>query len=150
MTSATVEFVFAPAERDVYSHERTPKDIAPLGAKPGSGTFARQAKRLRSCSENKCALRAHKTDPNISSEEQGMIVSRSTTAVPRLTGGRPSKEILIIEATIRNPIFMFGGAPQAHVELRSFRKYRGIAVESSVRQPRLAIQPAQLPTLLPA
>src|SRR5205823_4676463 len=49
-----------------------------------------------------------------------MIVSRSTTAVPRLTGGRPSKEILIIEATIRNPIFMFGGAPQAHVELRSF------------------------------
>src|SRR2546430_9838767 len=75
-----------------------------------------------SCSENKCALRAHKTDPNISSEEQGMIVSRSTTAVPRLTGGRPSKEILIIEATIRNPIFMFSGAPQAHVELRSCKR----------------------------
>src|SRR2546430_9861898 len=77
---------------------------------------------FRSCSENKCALRAHKTDPNISSEEQGMIVSRSSTAVPRLTGGRPSKEILIIEATIRNPIFMFGGAPQAHVELRSCKR----------------------------
>ncbi len=74
---------------------------------------------FRSCSEKKCTLRAHKTDPNILSEEQGLIVSGSTTAVPRLTGGRPSKEMLIVEATLRNPIFMFGGAPQAHVELRS-------------------------------
>ena len=31
---------FAPEERDVYSYERTPKDLAPLGAKPGSRTFA--------------------------------------------------------------------------------------------------------------
>ena len=61
-----------------------------------------------------------------------MIVSRSTTAVPRLTGGRPSKEILIIEATIRNPIFMFGGAPQAHVELRSQPNSRNL---HSVTQP---------------
>ena len=38
--SAIVEFVFAPEERDVYSYERTPKDLAPLGAKPGTGTFA--------------------------------------------------------------------------------------------------------------
>jgi hypothetical protein len=44
-----VEFVFAPAERDVYSYEPTPKDIPPLGAKPGSGTFAAAGeKRLRS------------------------------------------------------------------------------------------------------
>jgi hypothetical protein len=28
------------AERDVYSHERTTKDLGPLGAKPGSGTIA--------------------------------------------------------------------------------------------------------------
>ena len=27
-------------ERDVYSYERTPSDLAPLGAKPGSGAFA--------------------------------------------------------------------------------------------------------------
>jgi hypothetical protein len=31
-----VEFVFAPEERDVYSYEHTPKDLAPLGAKLGS------------------------------------------------------------------------------------------------------------------
>jgi len=37
---ATVEFVFAPEERDVYSYERTPKDLAPPGAKSGTGTFA--------------------------------------------------------------------------------------------------------------
>jgi hypothetical protein len=41
-------FVFAPEERDVYSYERTPKEIAPLGAKPGGGTFALRQKRLRS------------------------------------------------------------------------------------------------------
>jgi len=35
LTSATVEFVFAPEECDVYSYEQTPKDLAPLGAKPG-------------------------------------------------------------------------------------------------------------------
>jgi hypothetical protein len=35
-----VEFVFAPEERDVYSYERTRKDLAPLGAKPGSATIA--------------------------------------------------------------------------------------------------------------
>src|SRR2546429_7521516 len=39
LSSATVEFVVAPEERDVYSYERTPKNLAPLGAKPGSGTF---------------------------------------------------------------------------------------------------------------
>jgi hypothetical protein len=44
LTSATVEFVFAPEERDVYSYERTPKDLAPLGAKPGSGTLAEAGK----------------------------------------------------------------------------------------------------------
>src|SRR5436309_14715137 len=44
LTSATVEFAFAPEERDVYSYERTPKDLAPLGAKPGGGTFARAGK----------------------------------------------------------------------------------------------------------
>ena len=42
----TVEFVFAPEERDVYSYERAPKDLAPLGAKCGSGTFAGQAKAI--------------------------------------------------------------------------------------------------------
>jgi len=31
-------------ERDVYSYERTPKDLAPLGAKPGSRTFAETGK----------------------------------------------------------------------------------------------------------
>ena len=46
--SATVELVFAPEERDVYSHERRLKDLAPLGAKPGSGT-SRSQKQLRSC-----------------------------------------------------------------------------------------------------
>jgi hypothetical protein len=30
---------FAPEERDVYSSERTPKDLAPLGAKRGSVTI---------------------------------------------------------------------------------------------------------------
>ena len=41
-----VEFVFAPEERDVYSYERTPKDLAPLGAKPGSRTFAEAGKAI--------------------------------------------------------------------------------------------------------
>ena len=41
---ATVELVFAPEERDVYSYERTPKDLAPLGAKPASTTFAEAGK----------------------------------------------------------------------------------------------------------
>jgi hypothetical protein len=31
-------------ERDVYSYERTPTDIAPFGAKPGNGTFAEAGK----------------------------------------------------------------------------------------------------------
>jgi hypothetical protein len=35
-----VEFVFAPGERDVYSHWRQRKDLAPLGAKYGNYTFA--------------------------------------------------------------------------------------------------------------
>ena len=43
-----VEFAFAPEERDVYSYKRTPKDLAPLGAKPGSRIFAEAQKRLRS------------------------------------------------------------------------------------------------------
>lgn len=38
--SATVELVFAPEERDVYSHERRLKDLAPLGAKPGQRNLA--------------------------------------------------------------------------------------------------------------
>ncbi len=42
--SAIVEFVFAPEERDVYSYERTPKDLAPPRAKPSSGTFAEAGK----------------------------------------------------------------------------------------------------------
>jgi hypothetical protein len=33
----------ATEERDVYSHERPAKDLAPLGVKPGSGTVAEQA-----------------------------------------------------------------------------------------------------------
>jgi hypothetical protein len=32
---AASRFVFAPEERDVYSYQHTPKDLAPLGAKPG-------------------------------------------------------------------------------------------------------------------
>jgi len=44
-TSATVEFVFAPAERDVYNYQRTPKDLAPLGAQPGGENFARDGQR---------------------------------------------------------------------------------------------------------
>ena len=39
-TNATVEFVFGPEERDVYSYEHPPRDLAPLGAKPGTGTIA--------------------------------------------------------------------------------------------------------------
>ena len=46
LASATVEFVFAPEERDVYSYECTRKDLAPLGAKPGSGTIGEQAKAI--------------------------------------------------------------------------------------------------------
>jgi hypothetical protein len=34
-----VEFVFAPAERDVHSYERTPNDPAPLGSETQCGTF---------------------------------------------------------------------------------------------------------------
>ena len=34
--SATVELVFAPDERDVYSYERVPNGLAPLGAKPAT------------------------------------------------------------------------------------------------------------------
>jgi hypothetical protein len=45
----TVEFVFAPEERDVYSYERTPKDLAPLGAKPSSGTFTGAGKKRLRC-----------------------------------------------------------------------------------------------------
>src|SRR5688500_16418196 len=45
-TSATVEFVFAPEERDVYSYEHTFIDLAPSGAKPGSGTLAREVKAI--------------------------------------------------------------------------------------------------------
>jgi hypothetical protein len=41
---STVEFVFAPAERDVYRYRPTPKDLAPLGAKFGSGRLPAQAK----------------------------------------------------------------------------------------------------------
>jgi hypothetical protein len=37
---ATVEFVFAPAEQDVYSYECPLKDLAPSGAKLGNVTFA--------------------------------------------------------------------------------------------------------------
>ena len=43
LTSATVELAFAPEERDVYSYERTHCSLAPLGAKPGSGTNAKAA-----------------------------------------------------------------------------------------------------------
>ena len=39
-----MEFVFAPAERDVYSCERIRK-VAPLGAKQGRGTVAKAGKR---------------------------------------------------------------------------------------------------------
>jgi len=40
---------FAPEDRDVYSYQRTPKVLAPLGAKPLKGTFAGAVgKRLRS------------------------------------------------------------------------------------------------------
>jgi hypothetical protein len=46
LTSATVEFVFAPEERDVYSYEYTLKDLAPLGAKLGSVTFAEAGKSI--------------------------------------------------------------------------------------------------------
>jgi hypothetical protein len=38
--------VFAPEERDVYIYERTPKDLAPLGAKSASETSVAQ-KRFR-------------------------------------------------------------------------------------------------------
>ena len=42
---STAEFDFAPEERDVYSYERLQNDLAPLGAKPGSGTTAEASKR---------------------------------------------------------------------------------------------------------
>jgi hypothetical protein len=38
--------VFAPEERNVYSYERTPKDLAPLGAKLGSRTFGEASKAI--------------------------------------------------------------------------------------------------------
>ncbi|MFN2514232.1 MAG: hypothetical protein ABR568_22820 [Pyrinomonadaceae bacterium] len=41
---ATVEFVFAPEERDVYSYERAPEDLAPLGAKPAAEQLAEAGK----------------------------------------------------------------------------------------------------------
>jgi hypothetical protein len=41
---STVESIFAPEERDVYSYEPTPTDLAPLGAKPGNETFAEAGK----------------------------------------------------------------------------------------------------------
>jgi hypothetical protein len=37
-------FVFAPEERDVYSYQRPPKDLATLGAKPGNRTIAQAGK----------------------------------------------------------------------------------------------------------
>jgi hypothetical protein len=39
-----VELAFAPAERDVYSYEHTPKDLAPVGAKRGSERSLDRAK----------------------------------------------------------------------------------------------------------
>ncbi|MEP6912660.1 MAG: hypothetical protein ABI923_07890, partial [bacterium] len=33
-------------ERDVYSYERTPKDLAPLGAKPAAESLSGQAKAI--------------------------------------------------------------------------------------------------------
>ena len=39
-----MEFAFAPEERDVYRYVRGPKDIAPLGAKPGGRIFAEAPK----------------------------------------------------------------------------------------------------------
>jgi len=41
---ATVWFAFAPAERDVYSYERTRNVFAPLEAKRVSGPTAEEAK----------------------------------------------------------------------------------------------------------
>jgi hypothetical protein len=41
---ATLEFVFAPKERDVYNYERPRRDLAPVGAKPGSVTIATTGK----------------------------------------------------------------------------------------------------------
>jgi hypothetical protein len=38
--------VFAPEERDVYSYERTPRDLAPLKAKLGSSTFVEAGKAI--------------------------------------------------------------------------------------------------------
>jgi hypothetical protein len=43
---ATVEFVFAPAEQDVYGYECPLKDLAPSGAKLGSVTFAGAGKAI--------------------------------------------------------------------------------------------------------
>jgi len=38
-----METVFAPEERDVYSYERVPNDVAPLGAKAGRRTLAKES-----------------------------------------------------------------------------------------------------------
>jgi hypothetical protein len=43
---ATVEFVFAPAEQDVYSYECPLKDLVPSGAKLGNVTFAGAGKAI--------------------------------------------------------------------------------------------------------
>lgn len=40
------DFVFAPEERDVYSYSPTPKDLAPLGARPGGEIFAEPGKEV--------------------------------------------------------------------------------------------------------
>ena len=44
LASVTVEFVFAPEEREVFSYEDTQKISLLLGAKPGSGTIAEAGK----------------------------------------------------------------------------------------------------------
>jgi hypothetical protein len=46
VASATAEFAFAPAERDVYSNELTHNVFAPLGAKPVSEITCEQQERV--------------------------------------------------------------------------------------------------------
>ena len=46
-----MDFVFAPEERDVYSYERAPEDLTPLGAKPAAQQLAEAGKDDRAPTE---------------------------------------------------------------------------------------------------
>ena len=52
--------------------------------------------------------------PQLMAEGNELIVSGSTASVPRLTGGRPSNEMVTNDLTLLQPIFILGGDPPGH------------------------------------